>query len=174
MDSKPKTTKTFGRNRNGTRDIDSMHESQKAYQCDICEKYFGRSGDLKRHVALVHNKECSKCSNTFTRKQSMKKHVAYVHEGTNVIIHPNKDNFADEEDNNIEKHNDGMETHEDAEKAFEIVIKENWNQDDSEALDNSDEGLKYSKCDVCGVNDTECLSFTKTDVDLDEMDEELL
>ena len=34
-----------------------MHESQNPYQCDICQRYFGHSSQLRRHVAAVHNKE---------------------------------------------------------------------------------------------------------------------
>ncbi|XP_055077182.1 zinc finger protein 773-like isoform X2 [Periophthalmus magnuspinnatus] len=52
-------------------------------QCAVCEKVFGNSKDLKRHM-VVHTGEkpysCSVCGKKFTRKGSMQYHMA-VHTG---------------------------------------------------------------------------------------------
>ena len=46
-----------------------IHTNEKPYECDVCEKRFSESGDLKRHMR-IHTKEkpyeCDVCEKRFT------------------------------------------------------------------------------------------------------------
>ncbi|KAG5887736.1 hypothetical protein JTB14_003897 [Gonioctena quinquepunctata] len=54
----------------------------RKYQCTICEKKFGWSTDLKRHI-LIHTGErpfrCDMCTSSFTRNFLLQKHQRKVH-----------------------------------------------------------------------------------------------
>ena len=49
-----------------------------------CDLVYKRSGDLKRHVQIVHenqkNFKCQVCEKSFTRPETLKNHMA-MHEG---------------------------------------------------------------------------------------------
>ena len=64
-------------------EIGNAKDSPKVkFQCDYCEKSFGRRSHLKRHVDSVHNGikfDCSFCELSFTKKDNLKRHVNSVH-----------------------------------------------------------------------------------------------
>ena len=35
--------------------IKTVHKGQRNYRCDSCEKTFTQSGDLKRHINIIHS-----------------------------------------------------------------------------------------------------------------------
>ena len=53
------------------------------FQCQYCEKSFGRKEHLKRHVDAVHegikNFSCEFCEMNFSRKDYLKRHVSSIH-----------------------------------------------------------------------------------------------
>ncbi|XP_050524749.1 zinc finger protein 883-like isoform X2 [Daktulosphaira vitifoliae] len=57
-------------------------EKVKNYECQLCEKKFGWSTDLKRHI-LTHTGEkpykCNSCQSAFTRNFLLQKHCTRVH-----------------------------------------------------------------------------------------------
>ena len=63
--------------------IKSVREGQK-FKFSICDFSFHQSGDLKRHIATVHEGKkpfkCSICDSSFTRSGSLKTHISTVHE----------------------------------------------------------------------------------------------
>ena len=58
--------------------------SEIYYKCNHCEKTFGQSSYLKKHVIYVHggkkNHKCQQCCNSFSRFQQLQSHVKYIHE----------------------------------------------------------------------------------------------
>ena len=56
-----------------------------SYQCEICQRCFKVKGNLKTHVASVHEGKkpfkCEICDKSFPLKGEMKKHITSVHEG---------------------------------------------------------------------------------------------
>ena len=71
-----------------TRQIANRHRNKEhpkdlsAY-CEICDRHFGRKGELKVHIAGVHKEwqfECKYCGQKFSRKVNMEHHER-VHTG---------------------------------------------------------------------------------------------
>ena len=51
--------------------------------CTTCNKQFGRSHELQRHMKSVHQEnsiECPNCDQKFARKDNLKKHITRIHE----------------------------------------------------------------------------------------------
>ena len=61
------------------------------YQCDICEKDYSSSKNLKFHVKWVHDRDKSKrytceiCSESFSRPGSLRLHITKIHNNTNIF-----------------------------------------------------------------------------------------
>lgn len=66
------------------RHIMTVHEQQRPFQCNVCDRSFGRKGVLKKHVQVVHQHsrkfECDVCSISFGLKSDLKRHVQSVHQ----------------------------------------------------------------------------------------------
>ena len=64
--------------------IDRVHRGIKNHQCEICNKRFSDSSDMKKHVKYTHGKckfQCEMCAKTFGHSSSLKKHIKSTHEG---------------------------------------------------------------------------------------------
>ena len=61
--------------------IENVHKKTKEYQCDLCDKKFGRSGSLLGHQKTIHSNETFTCiiCNKSLRKSFYKRHMR-IHE----------------------------------------------------------------------------------------------
>ena len=61
-----------------------VHSGAREHECRLCDKKFGLSKDLARHVATVHEKlkpyKCSECEKEFGLKANLTRHQV-VHSG---------------------------------------------------------------------------------------------
>ena len=57
------------------------------HKCDLCDKNFKSSKNLKSHIMCVHHKiknhKCDLCDKTYSKKSDLKKHKQVVHEEIN-------------------------------------------------------------------------------------------
>ena len=64
----------------------TIHEGQRNYNCNSCEKSFTQSGHLKRHIKGLHegqrNCKCDSCGKSYTQSGHLKLHIKTLHEGT--------------------------------------------------------------------------------------------
>lgn len=64
------------------RHIKNVHEKQKNFLCDACDKAFGSKSDLQRHVDGVHKKKtysCFFCPTTLQCETSLIRHISEKH-----------------------------------------------------------------------------------------------
>ena len=66
----------------------TIHEGERAHQCQICGTSFGRVGILfRRHLATVHEgqkeHDCQSCDKSFGQAGHFITHMKTVHEGEN-------------------------------------------------------------------------------------------
>ena len=66
------------------RHISTVHEENKPFSCDSCNKKFGHKCDLKRHVASYHEEDkqsflCNTCGQSFKTGIKLKQHFESVH-----------------------------------------------------------------------------------------------
>ena len=57
----------------------------KDKNCDQCESSFAKTGDLNRHIRIVHEGSrvtCNICDQTFTRLENLEKHILKFHDET--------------------------------------------------------------------------------------------
>jgi DNA-directed RNA polymerase subunit RPC12/RpoP len=68
---------------------DGAMQAYKKYVCTYCNKRFGWSTDLKRHI-LTHTGErpfqCQLCGATFTRNFLLQKHVLKLHSNNQCVV----------------------------------------------------------------------------------------
>ena len=66
--------------------VRGVHQQEKRYSCDYCEKKYFFKSELLKHVDNMHEKKtkfkCEKCDKSFTHRQSLKKHNYEMHDGT--------------------------------------------------------------------------------------------
>ena len=59
------------------------------HKCNTCDSAFDKSGELKRHIAAVHEGkkpyQCKICNECFFINSERKKHIEEVHDGKNVF-----------------------------------------------------------------------------------------
>ena len=54
------------------------HTNEKPYECDVCEKRFSDSGNLKKHMRIHTNEkpyECDVCDKAFRQSGHLKTHM---------------------------------------------------------------------------------------------------
>ena len=59
--------------------IIAMHERNKPFQCNRCDKRFNWKSLLRDHNSLPHTFQCSSCDKTFIRKVHLDKHFSSAH-----------------------------------------------------------------------------------------------
>ncbi|CAB0037982.1 unnamed protein product [Trichogramma brassicae] len=63
----------------------SIHEGQKGYVCNVCQRTFAQQTNLIRHQRTVHERqrdyECGVCQRKFTLKFNLIVHQRTVHKG---------------------------------------------------------------------------------------------
>ena len=65
----------------------SVHEVKKPFQCKICDKSYGVSYSLKKHIGSVHEGikfPCTFCNNIYRGKSELTRHIKKVHESTSA------------------------------------------------------------------------------------------
>ena len=63
----------------------TVHEGQKSFSCNFCQKVFTAKRNLEHHIKHVHERadkvyNCEKCDKTFQWEVSLNKHIAAVHD----------------------------------------------------------------------------------------------
>ena len=67
--------------------VRNVHERDRRYSCDICEKEFLFMQLLKKHFREIHDKirnhECKICLKKFQNKQNLDRHFRTLHDSDN-------------------------------------------------------------------------------------------
>lgn len=94
-DSSPKTEKSLSsKTESDTNDdiqnrlnVDDVAQKQRRkYQCEVCQKEFGYSNDLRKHLRIHLDERpfsCTQCDKTFRQAGCLKNHIACQH-GTDI------------------------------------------------------------------------------------------
>ena len=60
--------------------IRTIHDGEKRFKCNSCQRAFTDSGNLKRHVIAIHEgKICKTCNEEFSTAQFLINHISAVH-----------------------------------------------------------------------------------------------
>lgn len=65
---------------------DAVQKQRKKYQCEVCQKEFGYSNDLRKHLRIHLDERpfsCTQCNKTFRQAGCLKNHIACQH-GTDI------------------------------------------------------------------------------------------
>ncbi len=65
---------------------DVIQKQRKKYQCEVCQKEFGYSNDLRKHLRIHLDERpfsCTQCNKTFRQAGCLKNHIACQH-GTDI------------------------------------------------------------------------------------------
>lgn len=65
---------------------DAVQKQRKKYSCEVCQKNFGYSNDLRKHLRIHLDErpfECTQCNKTFRQAGCLKNHIACQH-GTDI------------------------------------------------------------------------------------------
>lgn len=65
---------------------DVVQKQRKKYQCEVCQKEFGYSNDLRKHLRIHLDERpfsCTQCNKTFRQAGCLKNHIACQH-GTDI------------------------------------------------------------------------------------------
>ena len=61
-----------------------VHEKQRPFKCDLCDKRFGEKGNQRKHMQSVHMNhrpfQCHLCPSSFAFKDGLARHRRLVHE----------------------------------------------------------------------------------------------
>ena len=72
-----------------TETLNDVYDRQKTNKCIKCNFAFDKSGELKRHIAAVHEGkkpyQCRICNECFLINSERKKHIEAVHDGNNIF-----------------------------------------------------------------------------------------
>lgn len=61
---------------------DVIQKQRKNYQCEVCQKQFGYSNDLRKHLRIHLDERpfsCTQCNKTFRQAGCLKNHIACQH-----------------------------------------------------------------------------------------------
>ena len=61
------------------RHIEEIHMRTKSFQCEDCDKLFGRKTYFKKHNSLNHPYPCNSCKKKFIKRLQLKSHYLSVH-----------------------------------------------------------------------------------------------
>ena len=71
-----------------------VHNDQRTFPCDACDKSFKQKDKLSRHIASVHLQQrpfqCDFCNMAFARKDEQTRHLRIVHMGEKLVKKSNK------------------------------------------------------------------------------------
>lgn len=59
-----------------------VHQGQKDFDCEYCDKSYFFQAHLKRHVVSMHMKlkiDCELCQSSFVRKETYRNHIINQH-----------------------------------------------------------------------------------------------
>ena len=67
-----------------SRHTKTVHEGQRNYKCESCEKSYVQSGYLKKHIKTIHegskDHKCGFCERAFSLASNLKSHIKRIHE----------------------------------------------------------------------------------------------
>ena len=58
----------------------SIHEGNKAFECETCDKSFSKKANMKEHISTINP-----WGNKIVQNSKMKKHMLSVHEGNKAF-----------------------------------------------------------------------------------------
>ena len=65
--------------------LNTIHEGERPFKCNVCDDSFPQKSALKMHVALDHEGrkpfQCNACNASFAQNVNLKNHLILVHEG---------------------------------------------------------------------------------------------